>query len=111
MLPETAATSGAATCRPPSAASAADATDLYLKAQRTSVTVPVSATATTTVPMWTYSRCDADFTTNCVSLLDGGGSAGPLVSVPCQPRSRSLMLVLERVWASTRLTMMAAYML
>lgn len=64
------------------AASAAGATDLYLKAHRVNLTLPLAGNATTQVPMWTYSKCDSDFATNCVSLLNGGGKAGPLVTVP-----------------------------
>lgn len=67
------------------AAGGASAADLYLKAHRTTVTVPVSAIATTTIPMWTYSRCEADYTTGCVSLFDGGGTGGPIVTVPNEP--------------------------
>lgn len=76
-------------------ADAAGATDLYLKAHRTDLAVPVSAGATTTIPMWTYSRCDADYTSNCVSLLDGGGSAGPLITVPAGPLTIHLRNDLE----------------
>lgn len=64
------------------AASAAGATDLYLKAHRAEIVLPLAGNATTQVPMWTYSRCDSDFATNCVSLFDGGGKAGPLLTVP-----------------------------
>lgn len=63
----------------------AGAADLYLKAHRANATLPATASTTATVPMWVYSQCDADFTTNCVSLFDGGGKAGPLLAVPEEP--------------------------
>lgn len=63
-------------------ASAAGATDLYLKAHRVNLTLPLAGSASTQVPVWTYSKCDSDFASNCVSLFDGGGKAGPLLTVP-----------------------------